>query len=183
MAMNPVSPAPAIKRLENAIASLFEPFRTDTLSGAFSAALAGEYYGAATFDAFAHGTRDPAEREFWELSRELELLTMSTLEDHFRSEGMALPQKAPFERMGRETAAHFPGESHEDYCAWIAPVIEDALRDFRALRAMCIEQRDITAAEELVAHEVAFQQAWRLLPAGFEAACTPLRARVDARSG
>jgi hypothetical protein len=60
----------------------------------------------------------------------------------------------------------------------VKPLIDDAVVEFRRLRKLNQDRPGDAVLAELVAHEMAFQAAWALLPGGFTAAAGPLAAHL-----
>lgn len=178
MHMNRTASFPALPLLEEAIVAAFSRFDTGTLEGAVSSALVGEYFGVSTFRALAADTTGVAEKRFWELSANMEALTLTHVEHFCRRREIPLPAKKPYFQLGVRTAEVFSGEPHHDYCAWVATLIDDALRDFEALRLRCRSPEEVAVGNELVDHEAAIAAAWKLLPQGFDTAGRPLVAHL-----
>src|SRR5262249_19660615 len=150
-----------VEQLNESIAAAFKPFDTSTLEGAAASALAGEYYGERTFRIFANETSERHERRFWELSRDVEALTIVRLEKFLQEAAIPRPDAAPFHHLAKQTAQVFSGEPHNEYCHWVSPLIEDALESFKALQAKFTDVAP-DVGEEVFDHENAFASAWRL---------------------
>lgn len=102
-------------RLNAVIANTFKPFDKAGLEGAVAVALAGEYYGAATFDSLAADTNEASEKRFWELSRNVELVTFHRLGQYFNEAGFSRPEPSVYRELGDRTVQAFVGEPHHDY--------------------------------------------------------------------
>ncbi len=168
-----------IAALEAEIHLVFQNYDESTFIGSTTKYLAGEYFGWATFSAFAVGTKDAEERAFWQAAANIETVMIARLEQLLSGQAAVLPDRLPFTDIGRRTAEVFAGEPHYAYCDWVAPMIEVALSDFEALRLRCQDQEDVDVCLELIAHEKAFVSAWSLLEQGFAAAAGPLIAHVE----
>lgn len=166
-----------LRELEGAISDALAPYVKSTWVGALSASLAGEYMGVATFQRFAVDSVDAAEKEFWTLASEVEIATILALESFFALSDLCPPPLETFRDLGVATAVAFEGKSREPYCAWVAPLIDSAMRDFEDLRARHDELKPV--ASVLVDHEQAFVDAWRELPKGYRAAGTPFRTYLE----
>lgn len=156
--------------IEATLKSTFSVFDKNTLEGAAGYAWAGEIYGAVSFGHLAADSLDPEEKRFWELARDVELITLAKLESYLAEKGYEMEGDQVYRKMGADTAKAFAGGPHHSYCEWVAPQIEAALTDFGLLR----EKLDGTPlGVELYDHEAAFVSAWELLGNGFAKASAP----------
>jgi hypothetical protein len=163
-----------LDNLEKSIRHAFRVFDTNTFSGQFCEILAGEYAGFETFAALAEDSHDHAERTFWILARDIEARMISRLEHFSRKFLLPMPNKAIFFALGRNTCETFSGTGHADYCAWVAPLLEKALIDFSRFGTTCGDVEGRLIAQELVFHELAFIDAWKLMADGWEKSASPL---------
>lgn len=161
-----------IANLDQEIESAFSVFDKSTLNGAVCAAWAGEIYGATTFDHLSRGSVEVPETQFWELARDVEMLSLHRLELFLLEAGYERPDAHPYRSLGQSTADVFAVLPSAAYCKWIAPQITAALSDFDSLR----DKLDgLPIGVELYEHEAAFAAAWDLLDEGFTKAALPLR--------
>lgn len=172
----------SIVELEADIDSAFAPFEKDEFNDMIAGALAGEYFGYATFANLAKDTADEQERHFWESARDIEGMMIQNLEPLLDRRNIPRPEKRVYVGIGERTAAIFAGEPHRDYCVWVKPRIDDALVGLERLQALSEHGLDRVVCDELVAHEFALMAAWALLPKGFAAAAVPLDACLDRAS-
>lgn len=163
-----------VQQLEREVRAAFAIFRTGQFRDLVCEALAGEYFGLATYAAFADETADEGERHFWALARDVEQGMIRGLEALLDRHGIPRPDREKFFMLGEQTAAVFRGEPHDGYCEWVAPMIDKALQGFRKLEPLAKNRADAAMLKELVAHEMAFATAWSLLPDGYAAAADPL---------
>lgn len=156
--------------IEAALQSAFSMFDKSTLEGAAGFAWAGEIYGAVSFDHLAADSQDPEEKRFWELARDVELITLAKLETYLAEVGYKVDDDQRFRRLGSDAAKAFEGGPHHSYCEWVAPQIQAALTDFGLLRE---KLNGTPLGVEFYDHEAAFVSAWELLGDGFAKASAP----------
>lgn len=167
-----------VQQLETELKAAFAPYKTQEFADLASEALAGEYFGFATYAAFEQETAGEAERRFWALARDVERVTIRGLEQLLDRHGITRPEREKFFELGQRTAVVFAGEPHQGYCDWVAPLIDKALAGFRKLEALGNTRADRAILAEVVAHEKAFASAWGLLPNGYAAAASPFAAHL-----
>lgn len=165
----------AVLQFEKEMQDSFSSIPAHDFIGQVRHALAGEYFGAATYWVFHQKAEDAAERRFWATARDVEIGMIARLEGVLDRRGLGRPDRKLFWELGERAAAVF---STEGYRAWVAPLIDDALATFRSIDAGQEPAEDRAVIAELVAHEVAFTAAWNALPEGFEAATTPFAAHL-----
>lgn len=162
-------------QFEKDLADSYAAISAQDFVGQIRHALAGEYFGAATYCAFQRKAEDAEERRFWANARDVELHMIARLERLLAQRGLERPDRQLFWTLGERAAAVF---SSRGYCQWVAPLIPEALAVFRRIDPANQPGDARAVVDQLIDHEIAFAAAWDTLDEGFEAATAPFAAHL-----